>query len=340
MEIVQNNSHRLYGSTARWMLSAGLLCLLIIGCSGEPVTVVVEEEKSGMAAEVVLGSTMTAEQANTQGTVDTTPVLVNPQPVPSPAPTSQPAEKKVETPTNNVILSPTANPVETKTPSPVPTALHEPPAATAEVAPAPAVATPIAKEVPSATPVPETSPTATAAPSSEPTAEPRTDDQATSASIAVVTLDSQERYEKHGFSLSTGGATRLIEGGRDLAVADDRQGMVAFQHGSSLAILEWSTDLDGSYNEFLRRSYASLKSANTNWSYAELNEGTLTVDGMEGAYGFFAAGDNVSDLDAFGLIAAWECTASERKFAFSFTGMEPTVVQVRFRTLLDSFDCG
>ena len=50
--------------------------------------------------------------------------------------------------------------------------------------------------------------------------------------------------------------------------------------------------------------------------------------------------DDISDPDGFGLIAAWECPAGGRNFALSLTGMEPTVVQIRFRTLLDSFDCG
>ncbi len=315
------------------------LCFLIIGCSGEPITVVVEEEKSGLATEVVLGGTVTASKTNSQGMVDTTTVAVKSQPVSSPTLISSSVEKKVETPTSIVILSPTTGPVEAVKPSPVPTALPEP-VATTVVTPQPAAATPVVKEIPSPTPLPEASPTVTTVPTSEPTAEPKTDAEAYPSSITVLALDSQERYEKHGFSLSTSGARRLVEGGRDLGVADYRQGMVAFQLGSSLVLLDWSSDADGGDYEFLGQAYASLKNTNPNWSYAELNEGTLTVDGLEASYGAFAAGDDISDPDGFGLIAAWECPAGGRKFALSLTGMEPTVVQIRFRTLLDSFDCG
>ena len=331
------------------------LCFLIIGCSGEPITVVVEEEKSGMATEVVLGGTVTASKTNSQGMVDTTTVAVKPQPVSSPTSISSSVEKKVETPTSIVILSPTTGPVEAVKPSPVATALPEPveaikpspvptalpePVATTVVTSQSAAATPVVKEIPSPTTLPEASPTVTSVPASEPTAEPKTDAEAYPSSITVLALDSQERYEKHGFSLSTSGARLLVEGGRDLGVADYRQGMVAFQLGSSLALLDWSSDADGGDYEFLGQAYASLKNTNPNWSYAELNEGTLTVDGLEASYGAFAAGDDISDPDGFGLIAAWECPAGGRKFALSLTGMEPTVVQIRFRTLLDSFDCG
>ena len=315
------------------------LCFLIIGCSGEPITVVVEEEKSGMAAELVLGGTVTASKTNSQGMVDTTAVAVKTQPVSSPTPISSSVEKKVEIPTSTAIPSPTTGPAKTEQPSPVPTFLPEP-VATAVVTPQPATATPVAKEIPSPTPLPKALPTVTAVPTSEPTAEPDSDDEAHAPSITVLTLDSQERYEKHGFSLSTSGARLLVEGGRDSGVADYRQGMVAFQLGSSLALLDWSSDADDGYYEFLGQAYASLKNTNTNWSYAALSEGTLTVDDAEAAYGAFAAGDDISDPDGFGLIAAWECPAGGRKFALSLTGMEPTVVQVRFRTLLDSFDCG
>ena len=331
------------------------LCFFIIGCSGEPITVVVEEEKSGMATEVVLGGTVTASKTNSQGMVDTTTVAVKPQPVSSPTTISSSVEKNVETPTSIVILSPTTEPVEAVKPPPVPTALPEPveavkpssvptalpePVATTVVTPQSAAATPVVKEIPSPTPLPEASPTVTSVPASEPTAEPKTDAEAYPSSITVLALDSQERYEKHGFSLSTSGARLLVEGGRDLGVADYRQGMVAFQLGSSLALLDWSSDADGGDYEFLGQAYASLKNTNPNWSYAELNEGTLTVDGLEASYGAFAAGDDISDPDGFGLIAAWECPVGGRKFALSLTGMEPTVVQIRFRTLLDSFDCG
>ena len=315
------------------------LCFLIIGCSGEPITVVVEEEKSGMAAEVVIGGTVTASETNLQGVVDTTAVAVKTQPVPSPTSISSSIGKKVETPTSRAIPSPATGPPKIEPPSPVPTALPEP-VATAVATPRPATATPVAKEIPSPTPLPEASPTVTAVPTSEPTAEPESDDEANPPSITVLSLDSLERYEKHGFSLSTSGARLLVESGRDSRVADNRQGMVVFQLGSSLALLDWSSDADDGYHEFLGQAYASLKNTNPNWSYAELSEGTLTVDGLEAAYGAFAAGDAISDPDGFGLIAAWECPAGGRKFALSLTGMEPTVLQVRFRTLLDSFDCG
>ena len=68
------------------------LCFFIIGCSGEPITVVVEEEKSGMATEVVLGGTVTASKTNSQGMVDTTTVAVKPQPVSSPTSISSSVE--------------------------------------------------------------------------------------------------------------------------------------------------------------------------------------------------------------------------------------------------------
>ena len=341
MGIVQNNSYWLYGSAARWIwiLSGSSLCFLIVACSGEPITVVVEEEKSGMAAEVVLGGTVTASETNSQGMVDTTAVAAKTQPVPSPTPISSPVGEKVETPTSTAIPSPTTGPAKTEPPSPVPTALPQP-VATAVVTPRPATATPVVKETPPPTPLTEVSPTVTAVPTSEPTAEPKTDEEAHAPSITVLTIDSQEVYEKHGFSLSTNGARLLVEGGRDSDVADYRQGMVAFQLGSSLALLDWSSDAYDGHYEFLGQAYASLKNTNPNWSYAALSEGILTVDGLEAAYGAFAAGDDISDPDGFGLIAAWECPAGGRKFALSFTGAEPTVVQVRFRTLLDSFDCG
>ena len=315
-----------------------VMLLFLVGCSGEAIVINVENEQIvSPSPEPTDSKVKTDANTSSQSNVVKTRPLKSATEIPA-ASTPIAKAKAVSSPPN------TPTPARTMVPTLTATSVPEP-TATQVNTPAPRVDSaatavpPTPAKTPSATPISLPSPVVSNTPTNVSTPPSKTDTNSAEP-ILITKVAAKNKFQKYGFSIDTADSVQIVEGRQKLDSADDHRGTIAFRQGGTLAILEWSSESETDNTEFLAQAYSSLKGSTSDWSFVELNEGTITVDGFAGVYGAFAAGRTVESQEGFGLVSAWGCQDEGTKFSLSLTGREPTVVQVRFRTLIDSFRCG
>jgi hypothetical protein len=304
--------------TLSYVITA-LTILIIMGCSsGSTMTSVKKVEENGSTMNpVAVNSTATIKTVSTVDPTHTaipTPlILVNSPVVQKQSDSSQQSvqmtpESAIEVPVSTV------TPVSASTkssPSSVPTIAVSP---TASPMPAPT------RVVKIETPTPQ-----------------RQNKNASGDSAR--SIDATEIYDKYGFLINTSGASDILELSRDFGEPDVSRGMIIFTKQTSRVLLEWTDRSGKSDLEFLADSYRDVKDVSPELVFVDLGEGDISGDSNNGIYGAFSAGKTAEEVDGYGLIGVWGCDEN-RIFALVVTGSDPTVLQIRFHDLIDSFKCG
>ena len=84
-------------------------------------------------------------------------------------------------------------------------------------------------------------------------------------------------------------------------------------------------------------TYTLLTESQPDVTFETVTDGDITVDSRAGRLLTFVI-DADSDDSQGGIIGSWVCD-SEVSFSFTVTGSDATVVQIRFKRLLDNFVC-
>jgi len=249
---------------------------------------------------LVLAACSSAEPAPTATPSTSSGVVAEATPTPvPPTPTAKPAATPTPVPPTP---TPTPTPIPTATPTPVP------PAPTATATPAPPTPTP----TPTSTPTPMPTPTPTPA-------------------VTYTVVDD------FGFTLSIDGEVDVENSGLngDQATAED--GIIFFEYGGANAILLWFEDNESDIDEVLSDSYTSLVESQSDLTFSLINEGSVAVGTDSGQYLTFVTNSASGDTGG-GITGSWRCSL-QTVFALTVTGADATVVQVRFKRLVDGFAC-
>lgn len=209
-------------------------------------------------------------------------------------------------------------PTATAVPEPVATAgpTPIPPAAIATAVPTPIPPAPTATAKPTATPVP---PTATPVP---PTPTPLVSYTVVDTFGFALTLDGEVTVENSGLSSDS------------VSVSD---GVIFFEYSGANSILMWFEDTESEIDSVLSDTYTSFVGSQPDVTFLLLDEGDVTVDSNNGKYLSFSTTNSSGDSGG-GIIGSWRCS-SGKVFASTATGSDATVVQIRFKRLLDGFAC-
>ena len=196
-----------------------------------------------------------------------------------------------------------------------------PPGAT-EAPPAATVVPPAATSAP---PVATTAPT-TVAPTGVPT-------EAPTATPALDTV-----YSDHGFTLNLDLGADVQTTGWTESEPSETQGLASFTDGGITTSLVWGPTEGRDSLSFLASSYNVLRAAQPNITFESISDGNITVSGQPGSFGGFKALDSGGGTIGGGLIGTWDC-ANDTAYRMTLTGVDATVVQLRFDRLLENFSC-
>ena len=123
------------------------------------------------------------------------------------------------------------------------------------------------------------------------------------------------------------------------AVADETQGLLAFDHGGTNAFILWI--LDGSFTttQMLSETYQILQIVEPDWTFTPISEGSIEISGVIGEFGGFALTDNEGEAVGGGLFGAWKCPGTSTVMSATIISPTATTLQVRFNRLLQGIEC-
>lgn len=221
---------------------------------------------------------------------------------------------------------------ETSTVSPTQTPTSIPATATAEPTeltstPVPPTATPTAVPIkPTSTAVP---PTATPTPlptTPTPVLEP------TPTPLGIYTV-----VDEYNFRLMLDGTIDVTTAGWTESEPDSTQGRIVFAFEGATVLLIWLPSGNSSASDLVAAGFAVVSGAQPTLSFDAIGEGDISVSGRNGAFGGVAVSDAGGTTVGGGIIGGWSCEATG--YMLIVTGTDPTIIQIRFDRLIDSFIC-
>ena len=117
------------------------------------------------------------------------------------------------------------------------------------------------------------------------------------------------------------------------------QGTLSFDVGGAKATLIWGPREGREPLLFLAETYNILRGSQPELIFEPIVDGDMTVTGERGVYGGFRILNANDATIGGGLIGAWVCPGPQTAFRLTLTGVDSTVVQVRFNRLLGNFVC-
>ena len=142
--------------------------------------------------------------------------------------------------------------------------------------------------------------------------------------------------DSYGFKLNLDGEIEIETAGLTKEKASEDEGVVFFEYDGASSILLWLKDSDIGTDSFLADSYTSLVESQTDVTFTPINEGDTKVDSNDSKFVAF-----VTDSDgtqAGGIIGTWRC-GQDKLFSLTSTGLDGAVIQIRFKRILDGFNC-
>ena len=119
--------------------------------------------------------------------------------------------------------------------------------------------------------------------------------------------------------------------------ADINEGAIFFEYSGANSILMWFEDTESDIDSVLSDTYTSFVQSQPDVTFSLEAEGDVTVDSKTGKYLSFSTTSSSGD-NGGGIIGSWRCSP-DKVFASTATGSDATVVQIRFKRLLDEFTC-
>lgn len=214
-----------------------------------------------------------------------------------------------------------------------------------EISPSQTSPTPTQTEVaPAATPEPSATPTETAKQEpSEPTPAATPSTASTSASATpedtaspTPITSSTTKVDSYGFTLNIDGSIEVESSGLLEENPQKEDGIIFFEYEGANSTLLWLKE--SQREELLSDIYTQLVDAQPELTFSLINQGSVTVDTVEGSFLSFVSNTTKGETEGGGLTAAWECP-NQTGYSLTVTGSDPVVLQIRFKRLLDGFTC-
>ena len=254
----------------------------------------------------------------------------------TPTPTAVPP-----TPTSSQAIPATATPVVT-------------PATTVQVATVAAIVTQTPTPEGKSTPVPTQTPMPTAiatpVPTSSPiptsTAAPTFTATATSISNPVVKPTPLPNiFDEFGFTLvldedASFSSSNLTISGMRKDAADGQQGLLTFEYNGADIAFFWLPTTDDTPATVVESTYQLLRDSQPANILIPVSEGDISIDDEPGKFGGFVATNSSGENAGGGLIASWACQELGITLSLVVTGLDATVLQIRFDRLVSGFICG
>ena len=140
-----------------------------------------------------------------------------------------------------------------------------------------------------------------------------------------------------GFDLSIDGEIDIQKSGLSTDDPTSEEGIIYFEYGGANAILMWFIDANSQIDAVLVDNYTSLTTSQPDLTFSPFNEGSTLVSSVEAQFLAFTTTD-LSAANGAGIIGSWRCN-TETVYSLTATGSDLTVVQLRFKRLLDGFTC-
>ena len=120
---------------------------------------------------------------------------------------------------------------------------------------------------------------------------------------------------------------------------DSRQGILSFTDGGVNTILIWGPGEGREPLLFLADTYNILRGTQPELTFEPISDGDVAVSGEQGVFGGFRTLDANAAVIGGGVIGTWTCPGPQTAFRLTLTGLDSTVVQIRFYRLLSNFVC-
>ncbi len=140
-----------------------------------------------------------------------------------------------------------------------------------------------------------------------------------------------------GFTLTLDGEIDVENSGLSSDKADINEGAIFFEYSGANSILMWFEDTEAEIDSVLSDTYTSFVQSQPDVTFSLEAEGDVTVDSKTGKYLSFSTTSSSGD-NGGGIIGSWRCSPG-KVFASTATGSDATVVQIRFKRLIDEFAC-
>lgn len=123
-----------------------------------------------------------------------------------------------------------------------------------------------------------------------------------------------------------------------MAGSTEDQGTATFNYGGVNAMLAWvpsgNVDPVGS----VKGMFTAIQSSNSAASFVTVAGGELRVGFESGEFVLYTASENGTSVGG-GIIGSWSCVDTGTAFTLFVSGKDSTNLQLRFKRLIDKFDC-
>jgi len=163
-----------------------------------------------------------------------------------------------------------------------------------------------------------------ASPTEVPVVEAKTEEVIETSAVSVT------KYKDFGFSLEmeSGAMANTMAGSTDLT------GTATFNYGGINAMLNWVPSANFDAVGAVKALFTAVQNSNTSTTFKTVGGGELRVGFESGEFIAYTA-----DGSGGGLIGAWTCLDTDTSFTLFVSGEDSTNVQLRFKRLIDQFDC-
>ena len=167
-----------------------------------------------------------------------------------------------------------------------------------------------------------------------PKAETQAEAPPVEAQIEEVVIESSAvsvtNYQDFGFSLSMESGAMA----NTMAGSTDTTGTATFNYGGVNAMLNWVPGTNFDPVGAVKGLFTAVQNSNTATTFATVGGGELRVGFESGQFIAYTA-----EGSGGGLIGAWTCVDTDTSFTLFVSGQDSTNVQLRFKRLIDQFEC-
>jgi len=120
------------------------------------------------------------------------------------------------------------------------------------------------------------------------------------------------------------------------------QGLINFSSSGTSVILIWQPAQGQPTSILTGLGLGVLQASQPTTTFTGVAEGNINSKGLDVAFGGFASTDSSGSAIGGGIVGGWTCTdesTNSSDFIVIITGVDSTLVQIRFDRLLDNFNC-
>jgi fructose-1-phosphate kinase PfkB-like protein len=124
----------------------------------------------------------------------------------------------------------------------------------------------------------------------------------------------------------------------DEGTASNDEGALSFENDGVNSIILWFQDSTSELDSIIADNYTALSQSQTSVVLDLINDGSTTVDSKVAKFLTFISNTTAGESLGGGIISAWRCS-DEKAFSLTVASSDATVLQIRFKRLLDGFKC-